>query len=393
MHGAAKKDNRVIPIEIQKDENTQTLTHTKKVLIRRSGMVAGKWRWHDVRRVQLWRHGMQAGFVLLNVYLCVLFYIWVRYYESGLTGIHVDRPAGVEGWLPIAGLMNLKYWLVTWEVPYLHAASMFLLVAFLCASMVLKKAFCSWLCPVGTLSEVLYKGGRRIFGRSFYLPWWLDMFLRSLKYLLLGAFISIAVVMSAQDIAAFMKTPYGLIADVKMLNFFRYISPTALGVVMGFVIASVFIPHFWCRYLCPYGALMGLVSLFSPFKIRRDESACIDCAKCARVCPSRLPVDQKLQICSAECNACMSCVDVCPAQDALQFSVRPLKKKAPNGDERAIARRWQGRKLTGAAVAVLLAVIVGGVIISAKISGHWQSSIPPKMYEFLIPRAQSLAHP
>ena len=52
------------------------------------------------------------------------------------------------------------------------------------------------------------------------------------------------------------------------------------------VVASVFVQNFWCRYLCPYGALLGLTSLLSPLRIRREPAACIDCAKCAKACPS-----------------------------------------------------------------------------------------------------------
>ena len=90
----------------------------------------------------------------------------------------------------------------------------------------------------------------------------------------------------------FMASPYGLIADVKMLNFFRHIGETGLIVVGVFVAASVFVPNFWCRFVCPYGALLGLASWLSPMKIRRNPEPCIDCAKCAKACPSALPVDK-----------------------------------------------------------------------------------------------------
>jgi formylglycine-generating enzyme required for sulfatase activity len=62
-----------------------------------------------------------------------------------------------------------------------------------------------------------------------------------------------------------------------------------------------------------------LPALLSPLRIRREESLCIDCAKCAKTCPSRLPVDKLVTIKSAECTACMECVAVCPAQGALEM--------------------------------------------------------------------------
>jgi polyferredoxin len=83
------------------------------------------------------------------------FYSWVRHIELGLGRSDLTRPAGVEGWLPIAGLMNLKYWLLSGQIPLVHPAAMFLLLTFVSMSFVFRKAFCSWLCPIGTISEYL----------------------------------------------------------------------------------------------------------------------------------------------------------------------------------------------------------------------------------------------
>ena len=132
--------------------------------------------------------------------------------------------------------------------------------------------------------------------------------------MLLGFFVFLIGAMSAEAIHDFMSTPYGLVADVKMLNFFRDIGETAAIVIGLLVLLSMLIQNFWCRYLCPYGALLGITSLLSPVKIRRDVDACIDCGKCARACPSSLAVDQLVQIRSVECTACMACVAACPAE-------------------------------------------------------------------------------
>ena len=121
------------------------------------------------------RRSYQFAFLLMNVWLGGQFYLWVRHYETAGASAYVARPAGVEGWLPIAGIMNLKYLLVTGHVPELHPAAMFLLVTFLSISFLLRKAFCSWLCPVGTLSEYLWKLGRKLLRRNFRLPGWIDI--------------------------------------------------------------------------------------------------------------------------------------------------------------------------------------------------------------------------
>ena len=348
----------------------------KKTLIRRS----------KPDRSQRIRHTVQWLFVALNGWLGVQFLIWVRYFDHGGRSLYVSRPAGIEGWLPIAGLMNTKYFLLTGHVPAIHPAAMFLFMAFLVMSLFLKKAFCSWLCPVGTFSETLAKLGRRLFGRNLRFPRWADLPLRGLKYLLLGFFVFLIAAMSVEALQSFMSTPYGLIADVKLLNFFRDIGLMALLVLFLLALLSMLIEHFWCRYLCPYGAMLGLASLLSPVKIRRDPEACIDCAKCARACPAGLPVDQLVQIRSVECTACMECVAVCPAQDALQFSLPPRRAAAP-------AQRWFRRTVGPLALACILAYIFFGMVLYARATNHWQTNIPRAIYMNLVPHVNEVSHP
>ncbi len=327
-------------------------------------------------RSQRLRQAMQAGFLALNVWIGFQFYWFVRHFEG--TGMGpVSRPPGVEGWLPIAGLMNTKYWLLTGEIPKVHPAAMFLLLAFFAMSLLLRKAFCSWLCPVGTLSEWLWKAGRDTFKRNFMLPRWLDIGLRSLKYILLGLFLYAVGTMSARAIAEFLESPYGLVADVKMLDFFRFMGVTAAVVIGLLAIASIFVQNFWCRYLCPYGALMGLAALLSPLRIRRNEETCIDCAKCAKACPSRLPVDRLVQIRSAECLGCMECVAVCPVENTLDLTLMAPAKRP--------VRAWM--------VAAGVAAIFVGVTAAARWTGHWDTPIPDWVYRELVPRAREFSHP
>ena len=321
------------------------------------------------------RRTLQLAFFALNLWIGIQFYLFVRYYETGGRTIAASRPAGVEGWLPIASLMNLKVLLLSGEMPRLHGAGMFLLLAFLGASWIFRKSFCGWLCPVGTASEYLWKLGRQTFGRNFRLPRKLDIGLRALKYILLGLFLYAVTSMTVDGIHAFLEGPYGLVSDVKMLNFFRYLGLTGGIVVALLVIASVLVQNFWCRYLCPYGALMGLASLASPLRIRRDADLCIDCGKCSKACPSALPVDKLITIKSAECIGCIECVAECPAAGAL-FMAAPRKKAVP---------AW----FIAAGVAVLFFGFVG----FAQWHSYWRTDLPDQLYFRLIPHANEFTHP
>ncbi len=351
--------------------STAAVTKTKKKLTRRT----------DRDYSQTLRRSFQFAFLLLNLYLGTVFYFWVRQFETASASPAISRPPGVEGWLPIAGMMNFKFWLLTGKIPALHPAAMFLLVTFAAMSFLFRKAFCGWLCPVGTISEYLWRAGKRIFGRNFRLPRWVDIPLRGLKYILLGFFVWAVASMSARAIDGFMRSPYGVIADVKMLDFFRFIGTTGLIVIGLLAVFSLFVQNFWCRYLCPYGALMGITALFSPVKIRRSSEACIDCAKCAKACPAALPVDKLVNITSAECTGCMECVAVCPAQGALQMSL----PKLPATPRVKTIPSW--------AMAAGIAVVFFGIVGFAKAAGYWKTEMPRAVYQQLVPNPDAATHP
>ncbi len=351
---------------------TESGRHTKpahKKLVRRDNRDSS----------QRLRVAVQLLFAALNLWIGLQFYLWVRWAESGGQAFEVSRPAGVEGWLPIEGLMQLKYFLVSGQIPHVHAAGFFLFTSFLGISFVFRKSFCSWICPVGTVSEYLWKLGRSVFGRTFQLPRWADIPLRSLKYLVLGFFAYAVIGMSAASIAEFLNSPYALIVDVRMLNFFRYLSGTAAWVIFGLVIASIFVQNFWCRYLCPYGGFLGLVSLLSPTRITRNSSTCIDCALCAKACPSALPVDKLLQIRSAECTGCLECVAICPAKDTLTMSV--------------LAGEQKRRAIPAWCMAAGIAILFLGMVGYAKVTGQWNTNLPREVYLQLVPNASEQHHP
>jgi polyferredoxin len=322
------------------------------------------------------RRAVQLAFLALNVWIGVQFYLFVRFYEKGGQGWFAPRPSGVEGWLPIASLMNVKVLFATSHMPRLHTAGLFLLTAFLAISWLLRKSFCGWLCPVGTLSEWFWRLGKETFRKNWRLPRWLDTPLRSLKYVLLALFLYAVGSMSVPAVRAFLEGPYGVIADVKMLNFFRYLSAGGAVTVAVLVVASIFVQNFWCRYLCPYGALLGLASLASPLRIRRRTEACIDCAKCARACPAGLAVDQLVSIRSAECTGCLQCVAECPAEGALELSA---------------GKRTQG--VPAWALAAAMAILFLGICGYAQWAGYWRTDLPSRVYLELIPHAQEFTHP
>ncbi len=322
------------------------------------------------------RKAVQIAFSILVITIGIQFYLFVFQAEKGiLPGI--DRPPGVEAFLPISALVSLKHLVFTGTINRVHPSGLVIFLIVCSTALLAKKGFCSWVCPFGLLSEFLARIHRRIFSNGLTLPVWSDMPLRSLKYLLAGFFIyQIFFKMSRSSIEQFIHSPYNRFADIKMLTFFTQISQTTVIVLSALFVLSILIRHFWCRYLCPYGAILGIIGLFSAGRITRNPSHCTTCGKCEKNCPSHIPIRQKTQIHSTECTACLSCVKACPENQAIGFSFFRI----PTGP---------------VGLALVIVCLFAAGIATAKITGNWQNDIPKKAYVDVISqdKLRSYGHP
>jgi polyferredoxin len=312
---------------------------------------------------QFQRSMAQGAFALLCIWIGIEFHLFVRWGASSGSATYAERPPGAEGFLPISALISLKYWIQTSVINTIHPSGLFIFLAIVAVSVVAKKAFCGWLCPVGSLSEAIWMLGEKIFKRTFILPRWLDYPLRSLKYLLLAFFVWSISSMDIPALAAFIESPYNRVADIKMYFFFAEISGAALWTVAILMLASLFVKNFWCRYLCPYGALLGITGLFSPLRIKRTASTCIDCELCTKACPSSIKVHKVTTVMSDECMSCMRCVEVCPVKETLVVKPVLIQRAVP-----------------GWVMAMLIVGIFVGVTGFAMVTGHWQNAISKEEY-------------
>jgi len=318
---------------------------------------------------------IQWCFLLWVVGIGIRFGMFVNAVESGATPLF-SRPPGVEGFLPIGALTSLKFWLVSGTIHPVHPAALVIFLSILFMSLLARKSFCSWLCPVGTLSEMVYKLGRKLFGRNFRIWSWLDFLLRSIKYLLLLLFVvSILLGMSAEAVVNFLDAPYWAVSDVKMLHFFTRMSVTTMVVLSILTALSLLYKMFWCRYLCPYGALLGLLGVISPFRIRRDRAGCTGCQRCSSVCPSGLTVHSSTAVSSPDCTGCLTCVSSCPERNVLAMQPVFWKRSLPV---------WVFPTVV---VFIFMAGIGAGMA-----SGHWQSSLGYADYQRLVPLVPFLSH-
>jgi polyferredoxin len=320
--------------------------------------------WRLKEDSQFQRSAAQAAFVLLCIWMGIEFFLFMRWGMSGGQETFFPRPPGVEGFLPISALISLKYWFHTGILNSVHPSGLVILLGIVAVSVVLKKAFCSWLCPVGTLSESLWMLGQKVFKRTLTLPRWLDYPFRSLKYLLLVFFVWSIWNMDVDALREFIYSPYNKMADVKMYLFFAHISTFVLGTLLALVLLSVVIKNFWCRFLCPYGALLGILGWLSPLKITRNTETCVDCELCTKACPASIKVHQAKRVWSDECSSCMACVAVCPVKTTLDVRISARGPAVPT---------W----VYGTLVAGVFVAITG----MAMLTGFWQNGITREEYQ------------
>jgi polyferredoxin len=321
------------------------------------------------------RYAVQWSIFFFLIYAGYRFYSFVEHFTSGGSTPFVSRPPSVDGFLPIGALMAFKLWITTGIFDSIHPAGLVIFVAAISLAFLFKKSFCGWICPVGAVSDFVWKLGRKLFGRNFMMHRFIDYPLRSLKYILMVFFIYVIMKMPSVAILRFIGEDYWKIADVKMLYFFTQMTTLTFVTLLILFIGSLFFKNFWCRYLCPYGAMLGLTSLCSPLKITRNDALCIHCEKCTKNCPSLLPVGKKNRVRSPECTGCLTCVSHCPAKGALDMAL--TKRKA----------------LNPIIFTVLIITLFFGLIGIAKLEGRWHSAVTYEDYKRIIPTASKLEHP
>lgn len=324
------------------------------------------------------RHSVQLAFLLFIIYVGVQFFRFYLHFASFGEMPFVDRPSAVEGFLPISALVAFKVWVSTGEFDMIHPAGLLLFTFIIGSGLLFRRIFCSWMCPVGTVSELVgiigEKITKKLARKKIDLPRLITWLLYPLKYLLLAFFVKIIVFdMPVEAAKAFLLSPYNQISDVKMLLFFIDISEFALKVVIVLFLLSLLFKNFWCRFLCPYGALIGIASLFNLSRISRNEASCIQCNACTRVCPARIKVSEKKAVLTPECTACLQCVEACPVKDTLNMKVG-MKK----------VNKWV---LPAAFFSIFFIVVA-----AAKMTGHWDTVLTYKDFQFLIPWANYIGH-
>jgi len=236
-------------------------------------------------------------------------------------GVNLPFPSfEVHGVCPFGGVETL-YALVT-GAGFVHktqASAVILLLVVLTSTLLFGAVFCGWFCPFGTFQEFIGKLGKRLFPKLYNrVPRRADHVLRYVRY----AVLVFIVVMTARVGKLVFETfdPYAA-----LMNVLTGEVPTLALIALGIVaVASLFIERPFCRYFCPFGAVLGLVGMVSLFRPRRNVSTCIGCKRCDRSCPMGIEVSGKDAVRDPGCISCYRCMSgqACPKPDTIVLGTR-----------------------------------------------------------------------
>jgi len=263
----------------------------------------------------------------------IVLFIWSQ--RDGWSGNVVDIPMRLDPLLMLAHLLASR--------TLLAGSALALIILLL--TVVFGRAWCGWICPLGTtLDLVPLRGGNSKHGEPA--EGW-----RSVKYTLLLIILVAAlfgnltllfidpltiwfrtmtvsiwpaadqVITSAESFlyqAPFLAGPVSTLDQwlrpVLLPTSPAYYRDTLLfaGIFLGVIALNLFATRFWCRYLCPLGGLLGLLSKLSIFKRQVDEE-CKGCVLCTNVCPTgTIDPANGYRSDPGECTLCMNCVETCP---------------------------------------------------------------------------------
>ncbi len=176
----------------------------------------------------------------------------------------------------------------------------------LAACVFVPRPFCGWICPVGTVQDLLGDVGARLRIATRTTPHWLN---ERLRFFAFGVAVFVVLVTAAKGVlACALGCPAFWACAV-----WRVPIPAATAAILIATAAlSLRVKRAFCRYICPLGALMGLVSALSRRAVVRNIEVCDGCGACRYVCPMGIDPMRGLVVKSAHCISCGECVAACP---------------------------------------------------------------------------------
>ena len=272
-------------------------------------------------------------------------------------GTQLLSSASLHALCPFGGVVTL-YQLVSAGllVQKIHMSSVVLMGILFFLAVLLGPVFCGWVCPLGSIQEWIGSLGRKLFKKRYnqMIPRRIDKYAGYFRYLVL-VWVVVMTARSAQLLFEHVD-PYNA-----LFTFWTKEAALPSLILLGLTLTgSVFVERPWCKYLCPYGALLGLFNKIRLFKIVRQPETCIHCGKCDRACPMNIPVSDRGPVRDVRCISCMKCTssEGCPVANTVGMKIGENSAKG-------VSQR---------SIAILTMVLIFGGIALAGFLGIWTTS-------------------
>lgn len=247
--------------------------------------------------------------------------------EDGGAGLPLVPEASLHAVCPFGGAETL-YTLISTDtyIQKIHPSALVLFAVVALLAVLFGPVFCGWICPLGSIQEWIGKLGRQLFKKKYnhFVPGKLDQVLRYMRYLVL---IMVLYLTATSLKLAFLEVdPFHA-----LFNFWSGEVAVGAFLVLGLTLAlSLFVERPWCKYACPYGAILGVSNLFRVFSIKRNPDTCIRCKACDRACPMNITVSQGGTVRDHQCISCMECTSErsCPVPATVELQVGAFRKEA-----------------------------------------------------------------
>ena len=263
---------------------------------------------------QMARRVTQGGFLV---------FILVASIRHNLASVD-GTTASIDALCPFGGLETLWQMILNGTyIPKTHPSNIVLGIGLLVSALIAGAAFCGWICPFGTLQDLLTGLRKRLHLREVRIPTRIDGWLRYGRFLVLALILFKTI--STVKLWFTGYDPYRTIFSLGWLFEFNLAENwPAYLVALIVLLATFWVPRAWCKYACPLGGALSLLSYFSFLRIQRSATACKTCNVCDKPCPVGLAVAKASPRVSTNCIGCLACVEACPRVGALDVAIAPV---------------------------------------------------------------------